>query len=65
MKSLKALFAAALVTAAALSATGCSAVQQLNAHGQELRAQDPDGYAKMTGEDNYRSTEPSKFVQGS
>ncbi|MGP5477557.1 hypothetical protein [Pseudomonas helleri] len=65
MKSLKSLFVAALVGALAVSVTGCAALQELNAHGQELRAKDPVGYAKLSGDDGYFSQNPQFSVHGS
>lgn len=65
MKALKTLFVAALVTVAAVSVTGCTALQDLNSHGQELRAKDPVGYAKLAGDDEYFSQNPQFSVHGS
>ncbi|MEC4242009.1 MULTISPECIES: hypothetical protein [Pseudomonas] len=65
MKVLKSLFAAALVSAAALSVTGCAGLQDLNAHGQELRAKDPAAYSKLSGDDGYFSQNPQFNVHGS
>lgn len=65
MKALKSLLAAALLSAVALSATGCAALQDLNAHGQELRAKDPAAYSKLSGDDEYFSQNPQYSVHGS
>lgn len=64
MKSLKTLFVVVAI-AAAVSLTGCSSLEQVNARGQALRAADPATYDNMTGESNYQAQNPKFNVHGS
>jgi hypothetical protein len=65
MKSLKALFAAAVVTAVALSTTGCSGVKTFLEDGQARYDASPAAYESITGNANYMSVTPANFVHGS
>lgn len=63
MKSLKALFAVAVV-ASVVTLTGCSSLEQLNDRGQALRAANPVTYDHITGESNYFAQNPQYNVHG-
>lgn len=65
MKSLKKLFAAAVVTAVALSATGCSAVSKFIEDGQARYDADPAAYEAITGHRAYFEVNPMVNTQGS
>jgi hypothetical protein len=65
MKSLKALFAVAVVTAAALSTTGCSGVGKFIEDGQARYDANPAAYEAITGHRAYFEVNPVTNNQGS
>lgn len=65
MKSLKKLFAVAVISAAAFSATGCSAVGKFIEDGQARYDKDPAAYEAITGHRAYFEVNPMVNVQGS
>ena len=65
MKSFKALIAAAVVAAAALSTTGCSGVGKFIEDGQARYDANPAAYEAITGQHAYMDVNPVINVHGS
>lgn len=65
MKSLKSLFVAAVVVAAAVSATGCSTAGKSIEDGQARYDANPAAYEAITGQRAYLEVNPVINVHGS
>lgn len=65
MKSLKALFAVAVVATTALSTTGCSTVGNFAQEGQARYDANPAAYESITGQRAYMEVNPVINVHGS